>query len=60
MLNFRRKARQHWTHCSVSSLNQGANLMLKRFIVVRKAMQTDNQGTLSGFQDGMLMLIDFD
>jgi hypothetical protein len=60
MLNFRRKARQHWTHYSVSSVNQRANLMLERFIVVRKAMQTDNQGALSGFKDGMLMLIDFD
>ena len=34
--------------------------MLERFIVVRKAMQTDNQGALSSFKDGMLMLIDFD
>ena len=59
-MHFRRKARQHWTHYSVSSLNQRANLMLERFIVVRKAMQTDNQGALSSFKDGMLMLIDFD
>jgi hypothetical protein len=34
--------------------------MPERFVVVRKAMQTDNQGALSGFKDGMLMLTDFD